>query len=468
MPNVAATLSLNVPAITALCKGDPGTSILHGLFAPTLAVGNLGDFYLDTYAYVLYGPKSDQDWGVATILSNSISAGIWNDSYTYLYSNTAVITSSTSTLSSLSSEWSSVYNNVYSMSSNWTNGNPAFNVISPLSANLISLYTTVTSYSASWSAGGTYASANPNDWNSTHDTVFKLSGSWGLTPTVVSLINTVTSTSGNWSSVYNQIYQLSGGWDNTIKQVNNYLPVWNQTALSMSTDIVTNSGNWQSNYIQTTTLSGTWGSVFTTVCANSAAWGNANSSLSNIMRTNSGHWINSYKSMDTDVSPNTADWMNVYSWVYGVSTYWNDAADIVNGSPAGGWAAWDNAWTALTYIQPVFNTISATFVSMSATWNSTYNSMTALSGTVKALENAAVYSTDPWMGLSAMSSGTVTVANKNVAANSRIFLTIQDPNGTASPGNVWVQSRSAGTNFVIKSSNASDTSKVAWLIAVPL
>jgi hypothetical protein len=59
----------------------------------------------------------------------------------------------------------------------------------------------------------------------------------------------------------------------------------------------------------------------------------------------------------------------------------------------------------------------------------------------------------------------VVVANTSVTANSRIFLTINTPGGT--PASPYVSARSAGTSFSIKSTGASDTSTVAYLITEP-
>lgn len=58
--------------------------------------------------------------------------------------------------------------------------------------------------------------------------------------------------------------------------------------------------------------------------------------------------------------------------------------------------------------------------------------------------------------------GTVVVANTSVTATSRIFLTSQVDGGT--PGFLRVSARSAGTSFTITSSNAADTSTVAYEI----
>ena len=66
------------------------------------------------------------------------------------------------------------------------------------------------------------------------------------------------------------------------------------------------------------------------------------------------------------------------------------------------------------------------------------------------------------MGTATLSGGTATVSNTVVTANSYIFLTSQSDGGT--PGFLRITAKTAGTSFVITSSNSGDTSTVAWLI----
>lgn len=44
-------------------RGLPGTSVLSGVGTPGIELGNLGDFYIDTSTYKLFGPKINNDWG---------------------------------------------------------------------------------------------------------------------------------------------------------------------------------------------------------------------------------------------------------------------------------------------------------------------------------------------------------------------------------------------------------------------
>lgn len=73
--------------------------------------------------------------------------------------------------------------------------------------------------------------------------------------------------------------------------------------------------------------------------------------------------------------------------------------------------------------------------------------------------------TNKRMGVATLVAGTIVVSNTSVTANSRIFLTTQTPGGTA--GFLVVSARTAGTSFTILSSNALDTSVVAWEIKEP-
>lgn len=68
-------------------------------------------------------------------------------------------------------------------------------------------------------------------------------------------------------------------------------------------------------------------------------------------------------------------------------------------------------------------------------------------------------------GLATLVAGTVTVNTTAVTANSRIQLTHQNNAGV--PGFVSVTARVAGTSFTITSSNAGDTSDIAWVIIEP-
>ena len=69
------------------------------------------------------------------------------------------------------------------------------------------------------------------------------------------------------------------------------------------------------------------------------------------------------------------------------------------------------------------------------------------------------------MGVVTLVAGTATVNNTSVAANDRIFLTGQNSSGVH--GELTISAKTAGTSFVITSSNAGDTREVAWELKAP-
>lgn len=64
----------------------------------------------------------------------------------------------------------------------------------------------------------------------------------------------------------------------------------------------------------------------------------------------------------------------------------------------------------------------------------------------------------------AMTAGTITISTTAVTASSKIFLTANTPGGTQGVLSAPTASITAGTSFVINSSNALDTSTVNWWI----
>ncbi len=71
------------------------------------------------------------------------------------------------------------------------------------------------------------------------------------------------------------------------------------------------------------------------------------------------------------------------------------------------------------------------------------------------------------MGTATLVGGTVVVSTTAVGANSRIQLTGQNLGTITVPAAYAVSARTAGTSFTILSSNALDTSSVAWVILDP-
>ena len=62
-------------------KGNDGTQIIPGIGAPTLNLGNNGDWYIDTKNKKLYGPKTQNGWGDGFILGNGGSASNLRTNY---------------------------------------------------------------------------------------------------------------------------------------------------------------------------------------------------------------------------------------------------------------------------------------------------------------------------------------------------------------------------------------------------
>ncbi len=72
--------------------GTNGTSLLNGNGPPAAETGSDGDFYLDTSAQILYGPKTAGGWGAGVLLKGNanvmidtfrVSSSDWQYSATY-------------------------------------------------------------------------------------------------------------------------------------------------------------------------------------------------------------------------------------------------------------------------------------------------------------------------------------------------------------------------------------------------
>lgn len=87
------------------------------------------------------------------------------------------------------------------------------------------------------------------------------------------------------------------------------------------------------------------------------------------------------------------------------------------------------------------------------------NAITAGKGlTVKGGANARI-------GSSALTAGSMVVANTSITAATIVLLTSQADGGT--PGFVRCSARTAGTSFTITSSSNLDTSTIGWLLVEP-
>jgi len=454
MPNVAATLSLNVPAITALCKGDAGASILHGYGAPNLNVGRNEDFYLDNLSYIIYGPKTtNYGWGEGTVLSNSISAAIWNS----VYSTTKSLSNNWQTAYSLVSAGtlSTTFNTVSSLSSSWIGGNSAYTTLYAASANWQSTFNTVSSLSGNWqnaiNASSTYTTVYEASagWQSTYSTVTGFSAQWSAGGNTVA-ISVVQNNSGDWNSTHTQVYNLSANWNKAYNQVKSISGNWDQAYQSLSLDIQPVTGNWNSVYSQVYKLSSAWSSVFTTVCGQSATW-------------NSQSYFNPEKgnSAWTTVNVTSADWVSTHEQTYGLSGQWTAAYQAMNTGETfngTGSAAWQAAWDGLVMYQPWLLTTHNTISGLSGAWQSTAG------GALSASDRGSTIT----MGLCTLRAATPTsfqtVSATYTSPTSRIFLTTQNPGGTV--GSLYVSRIDPGVGFIVRSTSTTDTSLFAWHIVV--
>ncbi len=282
MANIAATLSLNVPAITALCKGDPGSSILNGVNNPSPAIGNEGDFFINTTTYVIFGPKTGGLWGVGTILNNNALAPNWNSVYSQVNALSSNWQNSWTTLLGNSSKWTTAYTTVTGITAVTT-------VLQNNSSVWMSTYGTVSALSATWSSGATgsvYTTVNANSalWSSTYTTVNAFSATWGSGgPSGPAADLQVRALTSNWQNTYLTNFALSGRWTSTFTTVSGFSGRWE----SSYTTVNNNSANWNSGYSGYLTLqnisaglvstestvrgiSSQWTSSYNYLCANSA------------------------------------------------------------------------------------------------------------------------------------------------------------------------------------------------------
>lgn len=225
MGNIAATLSLNVPAITALCIGPRGAQILAGIGDPSiLNPGLSGDFYIDTLTADFYGPKTTSWSNKLFTLSYAPSSS----PYTILTGNTAVVVpvygnnkiigSNSNILGGSRNYLNGINSGIIGGSNNSLTANNSFiigsNIISTL-ANYV-LTTNLSSNGVIYAGdiNGVVVSTIPgssNLWNSTYTSTNKTSGSWDsaaaiVTPFLSQASNNITgyslltANSANWAT----------------------------------------------------------------------------------------------------------------------------------------------------------------------------------------------------------------------------------------------------------------------------
>jgi hypothetical protein len=313
MANIAAKLSLNVPAITALCKGQPGTSLLNGVGAPTAGLGLSGDFYLDTATYFIYGPKTTV-WPSGVQLTYGSLSGKWDASYSTLNTLSGSWNSTNTTVYSLSNNWNAVYSTVRAYSAaNWETAyyqsNSIFSYLQTVTGGFSNTkdradntFTAVNGNSSRWeSVYSSYNGASAswlNGFNRTmsvFQTVSSLSASWGATAGAIAYTVLVGS-SADWDSTHTSVYDNSARWENAWTTSN--------AASANLNEIRPLSGRWNSVFNSFSALSADYKSVNSTVYTYSAGWGGQNiASVVTIVQQSSADWND------------THTWFNVYSAV---------------------------------------------------------------------------------------------------------------------------------------------------------
>jgi hypothetical protein len=170
MGNIAATLSLNVPAITALCKGARGSTILTGSGVPSISLGLSGDYYIDVLQSRMYGPKTN-DWLTSFTLSYPASGTSFTivsnltSLISTVYGNNSVSGNFVTVLGGENNTATGINIGILGGSNNSLSGNNTFIIGSNITANLTG-YTLVNNLSTPGSVftlGG-----NSNNWNNVY------------------------------------------------------------------------------------------------------------------------------------------------------------------------------------------------------------------------------------------------------------------------------------------------------------
>ena len=99
-------------------------------------------------------------------------------------------------------------------------------------------------------------------------------------------------------------------------------------------------------------------------------------------------------------------------------------------------------------------------VEPSSTFNNSTFNVATFNGQIIVPESGGLVTSQ---GLATLVSGSVTVFNENVASSSRIYLTIQNINGST-VGIQYISNIVPGVSFDILSTSSNDNSTVAWLI----
>ena len=226
MSNIASTLSLNLPAITALCTGPRGSLIFAASGLPNNTnntyggnPGLSGDYYIDTSTALYYGPKTTSYPSIPLFSLNSpVSAIVYTfannvtslflpqygkNNINFANNNSAILGGTNNSLTG---------NNSFIIGSNIVASVTGFTLVNNLSSTGIifssagnsdqwqSVYTNVSSNSANWQSTYANVSSNSTNWQSTYTNVSSNSANWQSTYTNVS------SNSANWQNAYNNYY----------------------------------------------------------------------------------------------------------------------------------------------------------------------------------------------------------------------------------------------------------------------
>jgi hypothetical protein len=221
------------------------------------------------------------------------------DYSTWVYSHSSVY----ATVSSLSSNWNSVYATVLPLST----------LFSQQSANNLLVYSNV--------------AANSANWNSVYNTVIPLSTLFSQqSANNLSVYSLVNSDSANWNSVYNTVMPLSTLFGQ-------------QSAknLSVYSTLNSESANNISVYSYINSISANNAAVNSTVNSASANWNAATTCVN----SNATNWNNTYSC----VNSNATNWDNTYSCVNTYAPNWNAATTCVNSNANN----WNTAYNCIPY-----------------------------------------------------------------------------------------------------------------------
>jgi len=222
MGNIAATLSLNVPAITALCKGYRGTITLTGSAAPTITDGISGDYYIDYKSGLYYGPKTDS-WGgplfTLGFAPSSIPFTVFGSSTSLIVPNFGVNNLSGSFLSIVGGTRNVIrgnYSSILGGVNNSLTGTNSFIIGSNISASNVTDFTLVNNLS---SLGVIYATGDGNStrWASSYTTLTSNSAIWNTGG--IAYLNVVAN-SGRGLAAYSNVNANSGSWQSVFAGYN--------------------------------------------------------------------------------------------------------------------------------------------------------------------------------------------------------------------------------------------------------